>query len=237
MSNLQPLKWHDASGVDGVYSERTDSYIKDALWFCSTLVAEYVIRKKGDKYIVTYGGRTEPEYDTLDEAKNWCEFTHYKDKMQPYVKPDSITDIANWFKKAKPEPTIDDLCVQIGCHLEEVAELLEALGLKDYDTHEQLTIDADHFKNKSKWALMKLTKLNYEQRIAIVDACCDTNVTGTGVMVLLGGVDVLGAQREVIRSNNSKMVKGKFEFDENGKITKPDSYSEPDLTPFVKQGE
>ena len=48
MSNLQPLKWVDASGVDGVYSEKTDSYIKDALCFCSTLVAECVIRKIKD---------------------------------------------------------------------------------------------------------------------------------------------------------------------------------------------
>lgn len=102
MSNLQPLKWHDASGVDGVYSERTDSYIKDALWFCSTLVAEYVIRKKGDKHVVTYGGRTEPEYNTLDEAKNWCEFTHYKDKMQPYVKPSPT-----WIDASKQLPNVD----------------------------------------------------------------------------------------------------------------------------------
>jgi len=33
--------------------------------------------------------------------------------------------------------------------------------------------------------------------------------------------------------NNSKMVDGKFEFDDNGKIAKPDSYSKPDLTPFI----
>lgn len=239
MSNLplQPLAWAriDTEKLAGIYCQKTDSYIKDAVSFCSTPVAEYVIRqdKETGKYRTNYGGRTENPYDTIDEAEHWAEHTHYASQMQPYVKPDSITDIANWFKAAKPEPTIDDLCVQIGCHLEEVAELLEALGLKGYDTHEQLTIDADHFKNKSKWALMKLTKLNYEQRIAIVDACCDTNVTGTGIMQLLGGVDVLGAQREVIRSNNSKMVDGKFTFDDNGKIMKPDSYSEPDLKPFI----
>ena len=51
------------------------------------------------------------------------------------------------------------------------------------------------------------------------------------------GFDIEGALKEVIRSNNSKMVNGKFEFDDNGKIMKPDSYSEPDLKPFVKQGE
>lgn len=101
MSNLQPLKWHDASGVDGVYSERTDSYIKDALWFCSTLVAEYVIRKKGDKYVVTYGGRTEPEYDTLDDAKRWAEHTHYASKMQPYVKPSPTYTLLSKFKPSE----------------------------------------------------------------------------------------------------------------------------------------
>lgn len=102
MSNLQPLKWVDASGVDGVYSEKTDSYIKDALCFCSTLVADYVIRKIDDKYVVTYGGRTEPEYTTLDEAKHWCEFRHYKDKMQPYVKPSPT-----WIDASKQLPQVD----------------------------------------------------------------------------------------------------------------------------------
>ncbi|MGP5346141.1 hypothetical protein ACTXLJ_05640 [Psychrobacter celer] len=229
MSNLQPLPWKDLSQGE-VRCVRADSPIYD-----------YAIVNDGKAFKVGYYNPQSPikyatGFATIDDAKTWC-WNHYNEKMQPYVNADSITDIANWFKAAKPEPTIDDLCVQIGCHLEEVAELLEALGLKDYDTHEQLTIDADHFKNKSKWALMKLTKLNYEQHIAIVDACCDINVTSVGVMQLLGGVDVLGAQREVIRSNNSKMVKGKFQYDENGKIAKPESYSKPDLTPFVKQGE
>lgn len=84
---LKPLIWHDASGVAGVYSEKTESYIKDALWFCSTLVAEYVIRKSPDGigFVVNYGGRTENSYDTVEEAKEWCEFTHYKDKMKPYI--------------------------------------------------------------------------------------------------------------------------------------------------------
>ena len=89
MSNLplQPLVWIEANQPNGVYFEKTDSYIKAAICFCSTLVADYVIRKIGDRYVVTYGGRTENEYHTLEEAKEWCEFTHYPSKMQPYVKP------------------------------------------------------------------------------------------------------------------------------------------------------
>lgn len=233
MSNLplQPLKW----------TQKNLNPLAELELTAYSALHEYEITEpKQGKFEIKKTRLGEPDKKSeimtgFTSAKNAQDeaWAHYQRSMQPYVKQDSITDIANWFKAAKPEPTIDDLCVQIGCHLEEVAELLEALGLKGYDTHEQLTIDADHFKNKSKWALMKLTKLNHEQRIAIVDACCDTNVTGTGIMQLLGGVDVLGAQREVIRSNNSKMVKGRFEFDENGKIMKPDSYSKPDLKPFI----
>lgn len=228
---LKALKWHDASGVDGVYSERTDSYIKDALWFCSTLVAEYVIRKKGDKYVVTYGGRTEPEYDTIDEAKHWAEHTHYASQMQPYFKPDSITDIANWFKKAKPEPTDKDIGTQTGCLLEEVVELLEGFGFAKQGAVLALHNLAGLFKANTFGGM--ISELSQEDRIDIVDACCDINVTSVGVMQLLGGVDVLGAQREVIRSNNSKFEDGKPLFNEQGKIMKGKDYSEPDLTPFI----
>ena len=175
-------------------------------------------------------------FATKQDAQDWVNSTHYPHTMQPYVKPDSITDIANWFKKAKPEPTINDVCTQIGCCLEEVCELLEGLGAQT-GHYRELTDLANEFKYKGEWALKRVRNLTYQQRIDIVDACCDINVTSVGVMQLLGGVDVLGAQREVIRSNNSKMVNGKFEFDANGKIMKPDSYSKPDLTPFVKQGE
>ena len=88
MNNLTELKWLDASGVEGVYCKKTNSYIRDALWFCSTLVADYVIKcdEYTGRYIVNYGGRTENEYDTVEEAKHWCEHTHYASKMQPYVK-------------------------------------------------------------------------------------------------------------------------------------------------------
>ena len=234
---LQPLIWAriDTKKLSGIYCQKTDSYIEDAVSFCSTPVAEYVIRKDKEtgKYSANYGGRNENPYDTLDEAEHWAEHTHYASKMQPYVKPDSITDIANWFKAAKPEPTIEDLCVQIGCCLEEVAELIESLGGVGLFAHDGITFLADKFKEKDESAISRITNLTYEQRIAITDACCDINVTSVGVMQLLGGVDVLGAQREVVRSNNSKMVDGKFIFNDNGKIKKPESYSEPDLKPFI----
>ena len=175
-----------------------------------------------------------PYFDTVTEAQDWA-WSHYQRSMQPYVNPDSITDIANWFKAAKPEPTNKDIGTQAGCLLEEVVELLEGFGFARQGAVLELHNLAGLFKANTFGSM--ISELSQDDRIEIVDACCDINVTSVGVMQLLGGVDVLGAQREVIRSNNSKMVKGKFEFDDNGKIMKPESYSEPDLTPFVKQGE
>ncbi len=96
MSSLQPLVWAkvDVSKVDGIWCAKTDSYIKDAVSFCSTLVADYVIRKDKEtgKYFANYGGRNENTYDTIDEAEHWAEFTHYASQMQPHVKPTTLAD-------------------------------------------------------------------------------------------------------------------------------------------------
>ena len=174
-------------------------------------------------------------FATKKDAQDFVNNTHYPHTMQPYVKPDSITDIRNWFKAAKPEPTDKDVSVQTGCLLEEVVELLEGFGFAKQGAVLELHNLAGLFKANTFGSM--IAELSQDERIEIVDACCDINVTSVGVMQLLGGVDVLGAQREVVRSNNSKMVDGKFIFDDNGKIAKPDSYSKPDLTPFVKESD
>ena len=218
MSNLplQPLVWTDTLTTTTIFR---------------TYKVRLDVKGRFSVYYESSTGKPATGFISVDDAKHWAEFTHYASEMQPYVKPDSITDIANWFKAAKPEPTDKDLSTQIGCLFEEVVELLEGLGLQNTRAREQLHYIAGLFKANTFGDYIEA--LSYEKRIEIVDACCDINVTSVGVMQLLGSVDVLGAQREVIRSNNSKMVKGKFIFDDNGKIMKPDSYSKPDLTPFV----
>ena len=224
MSNLKPLKW----------TQKDLNPLAELELTAYSALHEYVITEpKQGKFELKKTRLSKPDkkseflpyFDTVTEAQDWA-WAHYQRSMQPYVKPDSITDIANWFKAAKPEPTDKDRLTQIGCHYEEVSEMNEAiLGV---DTWE---IDglANHFKYASK--LPKDT-----DKIELLDALCDQIVTATGVAYMMG-FDIEGALKEVIRSNNSKMVDGKFEYDENGKIMKPESYSEPDLTPFVKQGE
>ena len=242
MSNLplQPLVWAriDTDKTSGIYCGKTDSYIYDAVSFCSTPVADYVIRKddKTGKYRTNYGGRTENPYDTINEAEHWAEFTHYASQMQQYVKPDSITDISNWFKAAKPEPTDKDRLTQIGCHYEEVDEMTVALttknsGMDKYSSKEL----SDNFKGATfgNTDIQEVYFSTVIDRIELLDALCDQIVTATGVAYMMG-FDIEGALKEVIRSNNSKFENGKPIFNEQGKIMKGKDYSKPDLTPFIK---
>lgn len=225
MNNLQPLKWHEQEG-----------------WFSTkSPLTEYRITTSIDKYKVFYTKRADKftreatGFATIDEAKAWA-WKHYNEKMQPYVKPDSIADITNWFKAAKPEPTFNDYMTQLGCHFEEVCEMMAAIGGGNEDICIDLSEKADFIKGLTVPDEYVETQKTFIDNTELLDALCDQIVTATGVAYMMG-FDIEGALKEVIRSNNSKMVKGKFEFDANGKIMKPDSYSEPDLTPFVKQGE
>ena len=49
----------------------------------------------------------------------------------------NIKPILEWFQQAKPNPTTEDACVQIGCHYEEVDEMLVTLDDGDcgVDSH------------------------------------------------------------------------------------------------------
>lgn len=218
---LQPLVWKDGDIC---------SHIKAS---ARSPLHGYFVSQTSDNDEVSAGyyengGKTTryaTGFATIDEAKQWA-WNHYNEKMQLYVKPDSITDIRNWFKAAKPEPTSKDITTQIGCHYEEVAEMDVALGSNEDYNHKV----ANFYKKSS--AEMSSYTVDDIDRNELLDALCDQIVTATGVAYMMG-FDIEGALKEVIRSNNSKMVDGKFEFDDNGKIAKPDSYSEPDLTPFI----
>lgn len=147
-----------------------------------------------------------------------------------YNSGDSIKNIVEWFKAAKPEPTKKDALIQQGCHLEEVVEHLAAMEV-EIEGLEELSYDLKaNTKNQSDDSIEDVMKTINE--LGLLDALCDQIVTAVGVGYMMG-FDVEGALKEVIRSNNSKMVDGKFIFDENGKIAKPDTFSEPNLKPYL----
>ena len=141
----------------------------------------------------------------------------------------SLKGILNWFEKAKPEPTIQNIIQQTAYHFEEVTEMCEALG-------NQKTADAlIEYKEK----LLSLTVAECEllwkraDKVALLDALCDQVVTATGV-AQYAGMDFDGALIEVNDSNWSKFDdKGNPIINENGKILKGPRYFKPALTQFV----
>lgn len=138
-----------------------------------------------------------------------------------------IEKTKEWFEQAIPEPTIETTCVQIGCHFEEVAEMMEALGL--YCHAENMHQLANKFKRKILGAMVQTTKADL---IKLADSIGDQCVTGCGVLHNYK-VDAIGVLNEVNRSNFSKFEDGKPVFDSNGKITKGKNYTPPDLTPYI----
>lgn len=215
MSNLKPLVWNDSIESSEVEHEFFNyRVIPD-----HDSIGKFAVRYKDSNSHPATG------FATMDDAKAWA-WDNYNEKMQPYVVPDSITRTEAWFKAAKPEPTNKDICTQIGCHYEEVSEMDVAL---DGETGDNEGL-AKFYKSCSVG--MSDYELEGVDRIELLDSLCDQIVTAVGVGYMMG-FDMQGALNEVIRSNDSKMVDGKFIFDANGKIAKPDSYSEPDLTPFI----
>lgn len=140
---------------------------------------------------------------------------------------DHISDIKGWFELAVPTPTDKNRAVQLGCHFEEVAEMLDATNHRSPCLRDDLADIANKFKKH-----LAGVDANEVDRIELLDAICDQIVTAVGVAHMFG-MDIEGALAEVTRSNWSKFVDGKPVFDANGKIAKPPSYSKPDLTLFV----
>lgn len=143
---------------------------------------------------------------------------------------DMIKDIENWFEKAKPEPTYDDVITQMACHFEEVDEMIDSTNIHPFTNH--------LYEIRRNCKQIRDNNLSYDciskgDNLELLDSLCDQIVTAVGVGKLMG-FDMSGALQEVINSNNSKMVDGEFIFDENGKIAKPDTFVEPKLEQFIK---
>ena len=141
-----------------------------------------------------------------------------------------IHSIKEWFKAAKPEPTVKDAWVQIGCHYEEVAEMADALW--DEEVLESAENTANNYKDTEDCFIYFLEDLSESQRIQLLDAICDQIVTAVGVAYMMG-MDIEGALAEVNRSNWSKFEGGVPVFNEQGKIAKGAEYTPPELSDYI----
>lgn len=134
-----------------------------------------------------------------------------------------------WFEIAISEPTDKQKVIQLGCHIEEIGEMLEAIELDD---HLYINDTASALKSAYECDVEHVMLLDDSARTALLDSLADQIVTAIGVAHMMG-FDILGALQEVNRSNFSKFEDGKAVFDENGKIKKGKDYTPPNLESFV----
>lgn len=143
--------------------------------------------------------------------------------------------IANWFAASTPAPTIQNRSTQLGCHFEEVAEMVETLTGTSHLATLRLKEAREALHNLAEMCKQdpNAVVLSHQDRQEFLDAVCDQVVTGIGCAVL-NRMDVDRALDEVNGSNWSKFVDGKPVRDPNTqKILKGPDYFKPDLSAFV----
>ena len=146
----------------------------------------------------------------------------------------SIEKIVSWFERATPEPTPTNFNVQLGCHLEELAEMLRTLKGNDGYSHLQvgiLTKTISNYADSLKSGNLSVA-LPKENRVEFLDGVLDQIVTATGLGVYQQ-MQVVDGLNEVADSNESKFEDGKPLRNENQKIIKGKDYFKPQLDRFV----
>lgn len=127
------------------------------------------------------------------------------------------------------------VAVQLACVLEEVKELCEAVTpLGDKVLYQEF----DHLADTLAGVIEQLNKPNvrlwpsHPDRVEILDAICDIEVTINGLAYLLG-MKKAEADERVLASNDAKLVDGKPIILATGKIGKPRGWMPPSLEDLV----
>lgn len=150
----------------------------------------------------------------------------------------NLESIALWHNRARPNPTDENFNVQLGCHLEEIVEMIECLRFtykngtgvempgKNSMIYQQINDFSDGLKAGRIIAQIADTE-------GLLDALADQIVTAVGVGHC-ANTDIVQAVDIVNTSNWSKFSpEGEPYFDQNGKILKGPNYKAPDLSGCV----
>ena len=141
--------------------------------------------------------------------------------------------IALWHKRARPEPTDRDFNIQLGCHMEEFAEMLDEIESDDPNTFNALCVLRLLVSRMADQLKSGASDVYIENDVGFLDSLADQVVTAIGVGHC-AGMDMVGAVDEVNRSNWSKFDKlGQPILDSNGKIKKGPRYVPPHLDECV----
>lgn len=136
----------------------------------------------------------------------------------------SIDSIELWHRRARPDPVQENFNVQLGCHIEEFIEMLDATKFNNTWTNlrYELVLLADRLK-------ANMENAEIVDRKEFLDSLADQIVTSVGVGHC-AGMKTSDAVDAVSRSNWSKFNDEGFPiFNEHGKVTKGPNYKRPYL--------
>lgn len=141
----------------------------------------------------------------------------------------TLKEIELWHEKVCPDPDEHKFNVQLGCHLEEFAEMLATLRCNDF----RKQVDIHNVQQVVTWIANDLksgvTSVEVVDRLGFLDSLADQIVTAVGAGYRKG-MNVPAAAVWVNQSNWSKFDEnGDPIFDRNGKVMKGPAYHEPDL--------
>lgn len=141
----------------------------------------------------------------------------------------SVDLIEMWHQRARPEPTHEDWNVQLGCHFEELLEMLQTIKGEDGHTENMLAQTRLYISRISDRLKFGQGTVYIEDREGFLDSVADQVVTVIGTATT-AGMQGAEAVRRVNTSNWSKFdTDGTPIKDANGKITKGPNYQRPDL--------
>ncbi len=146
----------------------------------------------------------------------------------------SIESITLWHSRARPNPTEQNFNVQLGCHLEEIVEMIEALrfshkngtGVEMPGKNSMIYQQLKDFSDGLKSGRITASIANCRD---MVDSLADQVVTAVGVGHC-ANMDISRAINIVNTSNWSKFSpEGQPYFDQDGKVLKGPNYVPPAL--------
>lgn len=168
--------------------------------------------------------------ESASSESYWKKFSQTTDGIN--IKEEMIEQVEHWHQLACPTPDAKAFNVQLGCHFEEIAEMVRALTFKLGATEARgegtkLELMLTHVADDLKSGFIDVV---VEDRHEFADSIADQIVTATGVGYR-AGIDVPRAIEIVNASNWSKFDdNGQPIFDTNGKVSKGPNYRAPDLT-------
>ena len=138
-----------------------------------------------------------------------------------------------WLSACGKEKSEHNVSIQIGCHIEEFVEFLSAIEINvGRDTKDSVVIALTDLAKGLKAGGIWYAKIPYQRRAEVLDALCDSEVTGNGI-AYLADMEKDAADQAVLASNDAKLVDGKPVILPGGKIGKPDGWQAPNLNLYV----